>query len=232
MQCQTATLNSFRTILMDAQSQGLSLHPLDQQSWLGNMAICNFISMLFSLHPNISLFHPLSTHQHTLFLFTFYSPFFSLSLWLFMSPGPCLCLFLLVRFGCFFFSFLFLSLFWFFRGRCLIKQLQRSNFGVLYLCSHLPIWAYFSCFSAVSFFSFPFFVSLARWLCVYMLSRDWKKPQNKKCGCMRTRMRERECACKPHSPSLPVSAIRVSVAEWIYLLCGYWANDWCCPSKQ
>lgn len=42
MQCQTATLNSFSLDLMDAQSQGLFLQLLDQQS---NMEICNFIAM-------------------------------------------------------------------------------------------------------------------------------------------------------------------------------------------
>lgn len=55
MQHRAATLNSFRSILMDAQSQGLSLHPLDQQFWLGNIANCSFISLLFSLHPYVSL---------------------------------------------------------------------------------------------------------------------------------------------------------------------------------
>lgn len=55
MRHQAATLNSFRLILIDAQSQGLSLHPLDQQFWLGNVAICSFISLLFFPHPYISL---------------------------------------------------------------------------------------------------------------------------------------------------------------------------------
>lgn len=124
MQCQTATLNSFRSILMDAQSQGLSLHPLDQQSWLGNMAICNFISMLFSFHPNISL-SPSKLSSAYPFLFTFFlfvslTPRVSWFLSPFQSLSPSI--FTGALFGVFFFS---LSLFDFFHARCLIKQLQK-----------------------------------------------------------------------------------------------------------
>lgn len=67
MQCQAATLNTFKLILMDAQSQGLSLHPLDVQYCLGNIAICNFISVSFPPSIQAAFLHPLSFHQFTLF---------------------------------------------------------------------------------------------------------------------------------------------------------------------
>lgn len=95
----------------------------------------------------ISLFHPLSSHQPT--PFHLHSPLFSLSLWLSVSLGlpfsRFLHLFLLV------FFFPPSLLFDFFHARCLIKQLQKSKFGFLALCSHLPLCASFSCLSVISF---------------------------------------------------------------------------------
>lgn len=115
-QCHTATLNSFRSILMDAQSQRLALQPLDQQSWLRNAAICNFITVLFSLHPYISS-SPISSHSITPFHSQPPPPLFlfdSLGLLVPASLKVTLHLFLLARLGCLFFSilsFLIFSLF-------------------------------------------------------------------------------------------------------------------------
>lgn len=180
---------------MHAQSQGLSLHPLDQQSWLGNVAICNFISLLFSPHPYISL-SPLKLSHFYPFLFTI--PLFlfdSLGLLKSLSPS----IFTGAPWKCFF----PLSSFWLFYARCLIKQLQKSKFASLYLCSHLPLWASFSCFS-LSFFS------LFLCLCVFMLSRDWKKPRIRKCWCLWTRMRE----SVPASLTLPLCQCLPLGCQW------------------
>lgn len=171
MQCQTATLNSFRSILMDAQSQGLSLHPLDQQSWLGNVAICSFISVLFSLHPNISL-SPLKLLVQL----------FLISLWHPMSLG------LRLPFTAFLhlsnYLWMFFSLVWFFfNARRLIKQLLKSKVWL----SVLP----FASFLSFYVISFSLFVCSARWLCVQRLR---EAPNTESVG-VREQERENERVC-------------------------------------
>lgn len=196
---------------MDAQSQRLSLHPLDQQSWLRNAAICNFITALFSLHPYISS-SPHKLSQYNPFLFI-NPPFLfdSLGLLVPVSLKVTLRLFLLARLAClFFFHSLLFDFFFDFYARCLIKQLQKSKFAFLYLCSHLPLCASFPCFSSPHCFLF-FFVS------VFMLSGDWKKPQNRKCGCLWTRMRE----------SVPVS-LTLPLCQCLPLGCQWQSEFICC----
>lgn len=153
MQCQTATLNSFRSILMKAQSQGLSLHPLDQQTWLGSVAISNFISLLFPLLPHMSL-SPLSPDYPFLFTIAFFlfdrlglSVSVSLKV---LSPS----IFTGTPWTCFVHALLFD----FFYSRFLIKQLQKTKFASLQLGSHLPICATFLC--VLSSILFSFFVSV------------------------------------------------------------------------
>lgn len=150
---------------MDAQSQELSPHPLDpQQSCLGNTAICNFILMLLSLQPNIApSLSKLSSVNSLFFPFPFLLHIFDFQ-----------CISFSVTFSaCFSFFFcrhaldasrlaLLLLLFFFFfssllHARCLIKQLQKSKFDFLYLCSHLPLCGSFPCFSISFFLSFFFF---------------------------------------------------------------------------
>lgn len=160
MQCQTATLNSFRSILMGAQSQGLSLHPLDQQSWLGNMAICNFISMLLSLHPNISLSPSKLSSAYPLFIyippFLSFSHCLSVSLCLRLPFSRSLHLFLLVRYACFFFTPS--PLFDFFMQDVSLNNFKSQS---LAFSSSAPICLFAPLFPASVgfFFFFSFFVS-------------------------------------------------------------------------
>lgn len=211
MQCQTDTLNSFRPILMDAQSQGLSLHTIRSAvlAWKSS----TFIRMLLLSHPNISL----STSKlSSVYPFlprvslTFYVPS-SLSPFHSLPPYPHL--FLLVCSGCFLFSLLF------FHARCLIKQLQEVKVWLSLSPPSLSLLP-FASLCLFFFFSFPaspslfsFFVSLARCLRVQAQQRLKEAPQQKVWVYTNKNERKRECACEPHSPSLPVSAIRVSVAE-------------------
>lgn len=170
MQCQTDTLNSFRPILMDAQSQGLSLHTIRSAvlAWKSS----TFIRMLLLSHPNISL----STSKlSSVYPFlprvslTFYVPS-SLSPFHSLPPYPHL--FLLVCSGCFLFSLLF------FMHDVSLNNFKKSKFGFLSLpplslCSHLPL-----CASSSSFFLSQLlrhcFLSLSLLLavCVCKLSRD------------------------------------------------------------
>lgn len=212
MQCQTDTLNSFRLILMDAQSQGLSLHTIRSAvlAWKSS----TFIRMLLLSHPNISL----STSKlSSVYPFlprvslTFYVPS-SLSPFHSLPPYPHL--FLLVCSGCFLFSLLF------FHARCLIKQLQEVKVWLSLSPPSLSLLPFASLCLFCFFFSFPaspslfsFFVSLARCLRVQAQQRLKEAPQQKVWVYTNKNERKRECACEPHSPSLPVSAIRVSVAE-------------------
>lgn len=198
MQCQTATLNSFRSILMKAQSQGLSLHPLDQQTWLGSVAISNCnISLLFPLLPHMSL-SPLSPDYPFLFTIAFFlfdrlGLAVSVSLKV-LSPS----IFTGMPWTCFVHALLFD----FFYSRFLIKQLQKTKFASLQLCSHLPFAPLFYASCRHSF--------LFLCLCVFMLSRDWKKPQNRKCGCLWTRMRE----SVPASLTLPLCQCLPLECQW------------------
>lgn len=193
---------------MDAQSQGLSLHTIRSAvlAWKSG----TFIRMLLFSHPNISL-SPSKLSSVYPFLprvsLTFYVPS-SLSPFHSLPHHPHL--FLLVCSGCFLFSLLF------FHARCLIKQLQEVKVWLsLSLCSHLPLCASSSFFSSfpASPSLFSFFVSLARCLRVHAQQRLKEAPQQKVWVYTNKNERKRECACEPHSPSLPVSAIRVSVAE-------------------
>lgn len=187
-------------------------------------------SQCCSLSIQICPFHPLSSHQLTPFYS--HSPFF-----LFDSACLLLSASLSVVLSIYFYwcsldVFLSLSFWIFFMQDISLNNFKSQSLAFAISAPILPLCASFSCFSVIFYF-LSFFVSLARRLCVYMLSRDWKEaPEQKVWVYVNKNERKRECACEPHSPSLPVSAIRVSVAEWIYLLCGYWANDWCCPSKQ
>lgn len=155
MQCQTDTLNSFRPILMDAQSQGLSLHTIRSAvlAWKSS----TFIRMLLLSHPNISL----STSKlSSVYPFlprvslTFYVPS-SLSPFHSLPPYPHL--FLLVCSGCFLFSLLF------FHARCLIKQLQEVKVWLSLspplslsapICLFVPLLLlfFFPSFSVIVFF--------------------------------------------------------------------------------
>ena len=209
MQCQTATLNSFRSILMDAQSQGLSLHPLDQRSWLENVAICNFISMLFSLHPNISLLPSELPSAYPP------PPFICTLIFLFVSDSPRLLvsISLSVAFSVYFYwcaldvLFLFpfslslslsLSPFWFFFMQDVsLNNFTKSKFGFLHLCSHLPLCASFSFFLVMFFFLFSFFLSLSLSLAVSVCScsaETERSPRTESVGvCEQEWEKERVC---------------------------------------
>lgn len=191
---------------MVAQSQGLSLHPLDQQSLLKNVAICNFSHCpLYSPHPNIP-FSTLKLLQHyPLFYsqFLFYSltalVFWSLCLLKSLSPS----IFTGAPWNMFF--FIPCPLFDFFYARCLIKELQKSKFAFFHLCSHLPLCA--SPFFAASLrHSVPSpFVSVCS-----CSAETEKKPQNRKCGCLWTRMRE----SVPASLTLPLCQCLPLGCQW------------------
>lgn len=150
---------------MDAQSQELSPHPLDpQQSCLGNTAICNFILMLLSLQPNIApSLSKLSSVNSLFFPFHFFSTSSTSNASPFQSLFPPVFLFFFCRHAldASRLALLLLLFFFFFssllHARCLIKQLQKSKFDFLYLCSHLPLCGSFSCFSISFFLSFFFF---------------------------------------------------------------------------
>lgn len=90
-------------------------------------------------------------------------------------------------------------------ARCLIKQLQEQKFAFLSLRSQLPLCASF--FLLLVVILFLFFVSVCS-----CSAETERSPQNRKVWVF-VNTNERECACEPHSPSLLVSAIRVSVAE-------------------
>lgn len=154
MQCQTDTLNSFRPILMDAQSQGLSLHTIRSAvlAWKSS----TFIRMLLLSHPNISL----STSKlSSVYPFlprvslTFYVPS-SLSPFHSLPPYPHL--FLLVCSGCFLFSLLF------FMHDVSLNNFKKSKFGFLSLplslsapiCLFVPLLLlfFFPSFSVIVFF--------------------------------------------------------------------------------
>lgn len=83
MQCQTATLNSFRSILMDAPKPRTLSAPIRSAVLAGKRGNLQFHHLNVVLLPSKYLsFTPLSSHQLTLFLSTF--NFFSLCL--FDSP--------------------------------------------------------------------------------------------------------------------------------------------------
>lgn len=153
MQCQTDTLNSFRPILMDAQSQGLSLHTIRSAvlAWKRS----TFIRMLLFSHPNISL-SPSKLSSVYPFLprvsLTFYVPS-SLSPFHSLPPHPHL--FLLVCSGCFLFSLLF------FMHDVSLNNFKKSKFGFLSLSAPICLFV-----PPLLFFFFPSFSVIVFFLCL------------------------------------------------------------------
>lgn len=176
--CQTATLNSFRSILMDAQSQGLSLHPLDQQSWLGIVAICNLHLNVVLLPSKCLSSHPLSSHQRTP-LYS-HSPLFMF----FVSLTPCVSRFpsplqspsIFILFRCFF------SLTLLFHSFFSMHNVSLNNFKSqsLAFCIFVPICLFAPLFSL----SFLFCLCLPRSpsLCVQAQQRLKRSPRTESVG--------------------------------------------------
>lgn len=155
--------------------------------------------------PSIQIcpFHPLSSHQLT--------PFFSLTphvscfLPPFQSFSPS------IFTGALWMFLLSLPFMIFFMQDISLNNFKSQSLAFAISAPILPLCASFSCFSVIFYF-LSFFVSLARRLCVYMLSRDWKEAPEQKCGCMWTRMRERESV--PASLTLPLCQCLPLGCQW------------------
>ncbi len=137
-----------------------------------------------------------------------------------MSLGPCLpfsCflrLYLLVPLWMFWFFFLPLSLLFDFSMQDVSLDNFKSQSLAFCLCSHLPLCtSFFLLLCRFSFFCSVLCLSCSPSLCVHAQQRLKEAPEQKVWVYANKNERKRECACEPHSPSLPVSAIRVSVAE-------------------
>lgn len=190
MQCQAATLNTFKLMLMAAQSQGLSLHPLDLQFCLGNSSLQFCLSVFSSFHPT-AVFHVLSSSVYPFVLFLSSAPLaFSISFLqsLFSS------IFTGGAFGCS--RFCLSPVFdFFFLAKSLIKRLQKSKFDFLNLCSHLPNCVFFL---VASLQAPP--PSLLHDVCTCSAETERSPWNSNVWAYVNKNERKREWACKPRSP--------------------------------